>query len=231
MVSGPVGVGKPRRPTPRTPSDTPRRGRVLRETSGIMATLARSHADRSWERRLAELSRPAGLLLARVQRRDHRGRCAQTARNRRSETARSNRRPSSRQDRHRERRRKRRDVVRHASHLRCLKQLRQRRRTGLLPEPPRTLQLGLAATGHRSSAAAESSSRAREPHHDPLASDDSCLTKVHVTSSKLRSMLSRLATLNSVLGHGAEAAGFATSLPDFDGHGLCDRTPYVPGCP
>jgi hypothetical protein len=40
-------------------------------------------------------------------------------------------------------------------------------------------------------------------------------------------MLSRLATLNSVLAHGA--AGFTTALPDFDGHGICDSTPYIQG--
>jgi lysophospholipase L1-like esterase len=66
-------------------------------------------------------------------------------------------------------------------------------------------------------------------YYDPFAGDDRCLTQVHVTSGKLRSMLSRLATLNSVLGHGAEAAGFTTALPDFAGHSVCDPTPYVQG--
>ena len=42
-------------------------------------------------------------------------------------------------------------------------------------------------------------------------------------------MLSRLATLNSVLSRGAEAAGFLTALPDFAGHSVCDPTPYVQG--
>ena len=66
-------------------------------------------------------------------------------------------------------------------------------------------------------------------YYDPFAGKSSCLAKVHVTSTKLRSMLSRLATLNSVLSHGAEAAGFPTALPDFRGHGVCDDTPYVQG--
>jgi lysophospholipase L1-like esterase len=66
-------------------------------------------------------------------------------------------------------------------------------------------------------------------YYDPFDGDVSCLTKVHMTSSKLRSMLSRLATLNSVLSHGADAAGFTATLPDFAGHGLCDKTPYVQG--
>lgn len=66
-------------------------------------------------------------------------------------------------------------------------------------------------------------------YYDPFAGDDDCLTAVHVTSSKLRSMLSRLATLNSVLSRGAQAAGFLTVLPDFVGHAVCDPTPYVHG--
>jgi lysophospholipase L1-like esterase len=66
-------------------------------------------------------------------------------------------------------------------------------------------------------------------YYDPFAGDVSCLAKVGVTSSKLRSMLSRLAILNSVLGQGAAAAGFVSTLPDFSGHGACDATPYVQG--
>lgn len=66
-------------------------------------------------------------------------------------------------------------------------------------------------------------------YYNPFAGKSSCLAKVHVTSAKLRSMLSRLATLNSVLSHGAQAAEFTTALPDFRGHGVCDDTPYVQG--
>ncbi|WP_375486738.1 GDSL-type esterase/lipase family protein [uncultured Jatrophihabitans sp.] len=66
-------------------------------------------------------------------------------------------------------------------------------------------------------------------YYDPFGTDVGCLSKVHITDSKLRSMLSRLATLNSVLGHGADAAGFTTALPDFSGHGVGDDTPYVQG--
>lgn len=66
-------------------------------------------------------------------------------------------------------------------------------------------------------------------YYDPFAGDTGCLSKVGVTSSKLRSMLSRLTILNSVLSQGAAAAGFTTTLPDFSGHGLCDPTPYVQG--
>jgi lysophospholipase L1-like esterase len=66
-------------------------------------------------------------------------------------------------------------------------------------------------------------------YYDPFAGDDDCLAAVHMTSSKLQSILSRLATLNSVLSRGAEAAGFLTALPDFAGHAVCDPTPYVQG--
>jgi lysophospholipase L1-like esterase len=66
-------------------------------------------------------------------------------------------------------------------------------------------------------------------YYDPFAGDVSCLQELHVTSGKLRSMLSRLAILNSVLGEAAEAAGFVTAEPDFSGHALCDPTPYVQG--
>jgi lysophospholipase L1-like esterase len=56
-------------------------------------------------------------------------------------------------------------------------------------------------------------------YYNPFAGDANCLTKIHVTSSKLRSMLSRLATLNSVLGHGA---GAVPSDADWQpGHRAC----------
>lgn len=38
-----------------------------------------------------------------------------------------------------------------------------------------------------------------------------------------------LAELNAVLGEGAESGGFSTARPDFTGHGLCTRHPYVRG--
>jgi lysophospholipase L1-like esterase len=66
-------------------------------------------------------------------------------------------------------------------------------------------------------------------YYNPFSSDASCLSSVHLTSSKLQSMLARLATMNSVLSHGAKVAGFATALPDFSDHGLCSATPYVQG--
>lgn len=66
-------------------------------------------------------------------------------------------------------------------------------------------------------------------YYDPFDGDVGCLRRVHVTDSKLRSMLARLATLNSVLSKGAQAAGFATALPDFSGHGVCSDVPYVQG--
>ncbi len=66
-------------------------------------------------------------------------------------------------------------------------------------------------------------------YYDPFEGDVGCLQHVHVTDSKLRSMLAKLATLNSVLSQGAQAAGFATALPNFAGHGVCADVPYVQG--
>ena len=88
----------------------------------------------------------------------------------RSDLAAADRRPVGRRciDRGGEHRRQRREVVGHTAHLRDLGRLRQRRRAGLLPEPPRTVQHRLAAAGHRAPTAAEPPPRAGEPLLRPV---------------------------------------------------------------
>jgi IstB-like ATP binding protein len=59
----PSASGNPHRASPRTPRRPPRRRRPLHQTSRALADLAGGHADRTWPRRLAELVRPALLIL------------------------------------------------------------------------------------------------------------------------------------------------------------------------
>ena len=56
---------KPCGASPRAPGHPPRRRRAVRqkETSRVLADLAGGHADRTWDKRLRELIRPAVLVL------------------------------------------------------------------------------------------------------------------------------------------------------------------------
>ena len=45
----------------------------------------------------------------------------------------------------------------------------------------------------------------------------------------MRTLSSRLATLNAVLAKGAAEFGFTSVKPDFTGHQLCTTQPYVQG--
>ncbi|MGE5133676.1 MAG: SGNH/GDSL hydrolase family protein [Gemmatimonadota bacterium] len=66
-------------------------------------------------------------------------------------------------------------------------------------------------------------------YYDPFGPTAACLTKAGLTDVKLRTLNSRLATLNAVLAKGAQQFGFASPQPDFAGHQLCSAQPYVQG--
>ncbi|MDK1342354.1 SGNH/GDSL hydrolase family protein [Streptomyces sp. 378] len=66
-------------------------------------------------------------------------------------------------------------------------------------------------------------------YYDPFGPDVGCLSDEGLTRRKAEVLSSRLAALNTVLRQGAEAAGFTTVKPDFEGHRLCSAQPYVQG--
>ena len=63
----------------------------------------------------------------------------------------------------------------------------------------------------------------------PFGSDLSCLSSAGFTEAKVKVLLSRLATLNTLLKDGATTFGFTPVQPRFDGHELCTAQPYVQG--
>jgi hypothetical protein len=66
-------------------------------------------------------------------------------------------------------------------------------------------------------------------YYDPFDLQLKCLNSVGLTTSKLRTLTSRLETLNAVLAKGATEFGFTSVRPDFTGHQLCTTQPYVQG--
>ena len=66
-------------------------------------------------------------------------------------------------------------------------------------------------------------------YYNPFGPTAACLTKTGLTDVKLRTLNSRLATLNAVLSKGAQQFGFMSPMPDFTGHQLCSAQPYVQG--
>lgn len=66
-------------------------------------------------------------------------------------------------------------------------------------------------------------------YYDPFDAQLDCLTKVGLTTAKIRTLSSRLATLNAVLAKGAAEFGYTSVKPDFAGHQLCTAQPYVQG--
>jgi len=66
-------------------------------------------------------------------------------------------------------------------------------------------------------------------YYDPFDLQLNCLSRVGLTATKLRTLSSRLATLNAVLAKGAAEFGFISVKPDFTGHQLCTPQPYVQG--
>jgi len=66
-------------------------------------------------------------------------------------------------------------------------------------------------------------------YYDPFDLRLDCLSRLGLTPPKLRTLNSRLATLNAVLAKGATEFGLASAQPDFTGHQLCTPQPYVQG--
>jgi lysophospholipase L1-like esterase len=66
-------------------------------------------------------------------------------------------------------------------------------------------------------------------YYNPFGLDMSCLSRSGFTTAKLRTLTSRLNTLNTVLAQGAADFGFASTQPDFAGHQMCAQQPYVQG--
>ena len=66
-------------------------------------------------------------------------------------------------------------------------------------------------------------------YYNPFDLQLNCLSKVGLTPVKLRTLESRLQTLNAVLVKGAAEFGFTSVKPDFTGHELCTTQPYVQG--
>ncbi len=66
-------------------------------------------------------------------------------------------------------------------------------------------------------------------YYDPFGPNVSCLSRSGLTTAKLRTLTSRLNTLNAVLAKGAADFGFASTQPDFAGHQMCTQQPFVQG--
>jgi hypothetical protein len=66
-------------------------------------------------------------------------------------------------------------------------------------------------------------------YYDPFNLQLDCLSRYGLTTPKLSTLNSRLATLNAVLQKGATDFGFSSVQPDFTGHELCTPQPYVQG--
>lgn len=66
-------------------------------------------------------------------------------------------------------------------------------------------------------------------YYDPLGGDLGCIEKLGITDAKRKVLQGWLTSLNEVLAEGAQAADFATTRPDFTGHGLCAKVPYAQG--
>jgi lysophospholipase L1-like esterase len=66
-------------------------------------------------------------------------------------------------------------------------------------------------------------------YYDPFGPDVSCLRPAGLTGVKIRTLTSRLNTLNAVLAKGAADFGFGSTQPDFAGHQMCTPQPFVQG--
>jgi lysophospholipase L1-like esterase len=66
-------------------------------------------------------------------------------------------------------------------------------------------------------------------YYDPFGAQPGCLARAGLTEANLKTLTSRLDTLNQVLAQGAAQFGFTSPQPDFSGHELCTPQPYVQG--
>ena len=66
-------------------------------------------------------------------------------------------------------------------------------------------------------------------YYDPFGPQPGCMRRNGLTTEKLATLTSRLASLNTVLATGAAEFGFSSPQPQFTGHQLCSPQPYVQG--
>src|SRR6202042_3882658 len=66
-------------------------------------------------------------------------------------------------------------------------------------------------------------------YYDPFGSEPGCLGQAGLSAANLKTLVSRLNTLNTVLAKGAAQFGFASPEPDFAVPQLCTPSPYVQG--
>jgi len=66
-------------------------------------------------------------------------------------------------------------------------------------------------------------------YYSPFGSSVGCLSGYGMTPAKAQALTARLNQLNTVLAQGAGAFRFGVTHPDFAGHELCTRDPYVQG--
>ncbi|MEU7136748.1 SGNH/GDSL hydrolase family protein [Streptomyces sp. NPDC046261] len=66
-------------------------------------------------------------------------------------------------------------------------------------------------------------------YYDPFGRTVDCLKKEGLTLQKAQVLRARLTELNTVLRQGALASGFTAVRPDFTGHELCSKDPFVQG--
>ncbi len=66
-------------------------------------------------------------------------------------------------------------------------------------------------------------------YYDPFDGGLGCVSSLGLTPGKRQTLEGRLDALNAVLAEGARTAGFLVARPNFTGHGVCSRQPYVKG--
>jgi lysophospholipase L1-like esterase len=66
-------------------------------------------------------------------------------------------------------------------------------------------------------------------YYDPFGPQPGCLNQNGLSAANLKTLVSRLETLNTVLAKGAAQFGFSSPQPDFTGHQMCTPQPYVQG--
>jgi lysophospholipase L1-like esterase len=66
-------------------------------------------------------------------------------------------------------------------------------------------------------------------YYNPFGPEPGCLSQAGLSATNLKTLTSRLATLNNVLAKGAAQFSFSSPQPDFSGHQLCTPQPYVQG--
>lgn len=66
-------------------------------------------------------------------------------------------------------------------------------------------------------------------YYDPFGADASCVVRRGLTTAKVATLRTYLGALNKVLARGAAEFGFLSPQPNFGGHQICSKQPYVQG--